>query len=60
MKTPTHQQLAATCLEIIGKVSVPLTLENAVAGLALYEMLGAIASGELILAKSVPSEAPKG
>lgn len=53
------QQLAQALLQIVPRASAPITAENAQATLAIYETLGAMARGELILAKSVPAEAPK-
>jgi len=55
----TAQQLANAILPLLPRIQVPLTPENAQATLLIYETLGAMARGELIIAKSVPNEAPK-
>lgn len=53
------QQFANVIVTLIEKVSVPASQANVVSLTAVYEILGALAQGELILAKSVPVEAPK-
>lgn len=55
----TNQQFAASILGLLPRASVPVTMENAQAAIEIYETLGAIVRGELILAKSVPTAAPK-
>lgn len=43
------QALASAALQLIDRVSVPATAENARGVVAIHEMLGAMARGELIL-----------
>lgn len=50
------QTLAAAALQLIERVTVPATAENAKGVVAIHEMLGAMARGELILTKPPKSE----
>lgn len=53
------QALATAALQLIDKVNVPATVENARAIVAIHEMLGAMARGELILSKPAAPTPPK-
>lgn len=44
-----YPALAVATLQLVDKVSVPATAENAKGITAIHEMLGAISRGELIL-----------
>lgn len=48
----THQQLAAAAALLVERSSMAATAGNARTLLAIIDMLGKIASGELILSKS--------
>lgn len=50
----TAQELANALAPLLGRIEVPMTAQNAQATLAIYETLGAMARGQLILVK--PSE----
>jgi hypothetical protein len=54
----TAQQLAQLITPLIGEVKLPLTQQNVTSAAALYETLGMMARGELILAaaNSVPGD----
>lgn len=52
----TAQQLAELVLSMLPKISVPLTPDNLNAGMALYDTLGKMSRGELIL--TVPETTP--
>lgn len=48
------QQLATVILTMLPKVSVPLTPDNINAGIALYDTLGKMSRGALILVDIEP------